>query len=176
MKKLNTFIISYLCGKNYFEKDGTQNWFVFQPKGKYLKVTYKNNIGYILSWKSKELSDLEIKSFNLLNHLLNPHIDKYDMSKIRIKFNGNFLNRFPPSIIHDKIVNIYIVYKMSNYFHDSNHPTTENYLSGSVKLTKNADINKCKYLGYGIGFDRIEFFSIGNDTGRNVIIFGLDMS
>ena len=30
--------------------------------------------------------------------------------------------------------------------------------------------------GYGIGFDRKIFFSIGDDVDRNVTIFGVDMS
>ena len=45
-----------------------------------------------------------------------------------------------------------------------------------VKLTKNTDINKYGYSGYGIGFDRKTSFSIGNEIGKNVIIFGVDMS
>ena len=47
LKKLNTFDINYFRGKNYFEEDGTQNWFVFQPVGKYLEIVYTNNITYI---------------------------------------------------------------------------------------------------------------------------------
>ena len=47
---------------------------------------------------------------------------------------------------------------------------------GAVKLTKNADIDKYKYSGYGIRFDRKEKFSVGNGFGRNCIIFGVDMS
>ena len=48
---------------------------------------------------------------------------------------------------------------------------------GLVRLTKNADINKYKYSGYGIGFDRHGFFyHPSGRTGRNVIIFGVDMS
>ena len=47
---------------------------------------------------------------------------------------------------------------------------------GAVRLTKNADIDKYKYSIYGIGFDRKGFFSIGDKVGRNVIIFGGDMS
>ena len=47
---------------------------------------------------------------------------------------------------------------------------------GSVKLTKNADIDKYGYSGYGIGFDRNTSFSVGNEIGKNVIIFGVDMS
>ena len=42
---------------------------------------------------------------------------------------------------------------------------------------KDADIDKYKYSGYGIGFDRHGFFSHpSGETGRNVIILGVDMS
>ena len=50
-------------------------------------------------------------------------------------------------------------------------------LLGVVKWTKNADIDKYVHSGYGIGFDRHEIFSFPvTGLGRNVIIFGLDMS
>ena len=103
-------------------------------------------------------------------------MDHYDTSKIRIKFDGSFLNRFPPTILHDNVVNIYIVYEITSDYKDINYPTLENCLIGSVKLTKNADIDKYRYSGYGIGFDREKSFSFGNDFGQNVIIFGVDMS
>ena len=45
------------------------------------------------------------------------------------------------------------------------------------QFAKNVDIDKYKYFGYGIGFDRHGFFSHpSGGTGRNVIIFGVDMS
>ena len=47
---------------------------------------------------------------------------------------------------------------------------------GAGKLTKHPDIDHYKYSGYGIGFDRKGFFSLGNEIGRNVIIFGVDIS
>ena len=44
-------------------------------------------------------------------------------------------------------------------------------------MTKNADIDKYGYSGYGIGFDRRGSFSFpGGGFGQNVIIFGADMS
>ena len=44
-------------------------------------------------------------------------------------------------------------------------------------MTKNADINKYGYSGYGIGFDRKTVFSFpGSGFGQNVIIFGVDTS
>ena len=48
---------------------------------------------------------------------------------------------------------------------------------GSVRLTKNADPDKYKYCGYGRGFgSRSEFLFTDRNIGRNVIIFGADMS
>ena len=98
------------------------------------------------------------------------------MGKIKIKINGSFLNRFPPIMPHRNVVNIYIVYEITSDYKDINYPILENCLFESVKLTKNADIDKYMYFGYGIGFDRQSSFSIGNETAKNVIIFGVDMS
>ena len=44
-------------------------------------------------------------------------------------------------------------------------------------MTKNADIDKYEYSGYGIGLDRRSSFSFpGDGFGQNVLIFGADMS
>ena len=75
-----------------------------------------------------------------------------------------------------KVVNIYIVYEISRSINISEYPTLENCLFGPVSLTKNTDINKYKYSGYGIGFDRHgSFSSPGIGLSRNVIIFGVNM-
>ena len=58
----------------------------------------------------------------------------------------------------------------------SRYQTLENCLFGAVKLTKDVDVDLYKYSGYDIGFDRKGFYSIGDAVGRNVIIFGVDMS
>ena len=48
-------------------------------------------------------------------------------------------------------------------------PMLENYVFGAVKLTKNADIDKYGYFGYGIGFDWKSRFSFpGGGFGENV--------
>ena len=168
--------LSYFHGKSYFDEDGNQNYHIFQPISKYLKVAYIGDINYILSWKSKGLNDVKIESIKTNNYSLNPRIDLHDMSKIRMKFNGSFLNRFPPTILHGDIVNIYIVYEITSSYKDINCPTLENSLFGSVKLIKNADIDKYGYSGYAIGFDKRTPFSTGNEIGKNVIVFGVDMS
>ena len=58
LKKLKTFDLSYFRGKNYFDEDGNQNYYIFQPISKYLKVAHVNDITNILSWKSRVLSDI----------------------------------------------------------------------------------------------------------------------
>ena len=77
---------------------------------------------------------------------------------------------------HGKIVNIYIVYELDETYVKT-HPTPANCLFGAVSITKNADINKNKYSGYGIGFDRAGAYLLPDGSfGRNVVIFGVDMS
>ena len=50
-------------------------------------------------------------------------------------------------------------------------------MTGDVKLAKNADLDKYIYNGYGIGFDsRSEFSLHDGSIGKNIIIFGVDMS
>ena len=123
------------------------------------------------------MNDIKIESIKTNNYLLNPSLDVYDNdTEIITKFNGSFLGRFPPTILHGDIVNIYIVYEITSDYKNIYYPTLENCLFGSVKLTKNADIDKYGYSGYGIGFDRETSFSFGNEIGKNVIIFGVDMS
>ena len=68
------------------------------------------------------------------------------------------------------------MYEIENSVDISSYPNLENVLFGAVKLTKHVDVDQHKYSGYGIGFDRNGFFSIGNEVGRNAIIFGVDMS
>ena len=122
------------------------------------------------------MHDTKIKSIAANNYQFNLRRNIYDMGKIRIKFNGSFLNRYPPTMPHRNVVNIYIVYEITSNNNDSNYPTLKNCLCGSVKLTKDADLDNYRYSGYGIGFDRKSFFSSGNDIGKNLIIFGVDLS
>ena len=69
------------------------------------------------------------------------------------------------------------MFEISKSINISNYPTLENCLFGAVSQTKNADIDKYKYSGYGIGFDRRSSFSFpGGGVGQNAILFGVDMS
>ena len=72
---------------------------------------------------------------------------------------------------------MFTLFMRSRNINNSDYPTLENYLFGAVRLTKNADIDKYGYSGYGVGFDKHGSFSFpGTELGRNVIIFGVDIS
>ena len=134
------------------------------------------NTNYISSWKSKGLSAEGIKPPTTSDNSLTPELSYYG-TKTRVKFTGSCLKQ--PKILynHGKVVNTYIVYELgacSSHFDD---PTLKNCLFGAVTLTKNADIDKYGYSGYGIGFDRRSSFSFpGGGFGQNILIFGVDMS
>ena len=84
------------------------------------------------------------------------------------------------------VVNIYCVYKLDAIASSRDTSfTIQNVLFGSMHITKNAtDSSKNNYEGYGICFDERSQFSLtmteGGRThltnGRNVLIFGADMS
>ena len=66
---------------------------------------------------------------------------------------------------------------LSTFSSHSDDPTLENSLFGAVTLTKNADIDKYGYSGYGNEFDRKSSFSFpSGGFCQNVIIFGVDTS
>ena len=175
LNKLKTFDSSYFVGKSHFEEDGTQNYLVFQPINKYFKVI--TNTDYVSSWKSKVLSAESIKPPTTSDNSLTPALSYYG-TKTRVKFTGSCLKQSKISYTHGKVVNIYIVYELGASTSNDNDPTLKNCLFGAVTLTKNADIDKYGYSGYGIGFDRKKAFSFpgGFGFGQNVIIFGVDMS
>ena len=100
----------------------------------------------------------------------------YYSTKKRLEFRGSCLKQSKSKFNHGKIVNVYIVYELDKTYVKTN-PTLVNCLFGEVSITKNADIDKNKYSGYGIGFDRTGVYLLPDGSfGRNVVIFGVDMS
>ena len=132
IKKLQIFDSSYFGGKSHFEEDGTQDYLVFQPITRYFTINEK----YILSWKSKGLSDESITPYATSDNSLTPLIDLYD-TRIRLKFNGSFLKQ-PNKITYDygHKVNVYIVYELGASSSNDSDPTLKNCLFGAVSLTK----------------------------------------
>ena len=113
--------------------------------------------------------------FKTPNQSITPSLE-YHGTKTIVRFNGSCLKQDKVTFNHGKIVNIYIVYELS-MFRVGSFFTLEDCLFGAVNLTKNADIDNHKYSGYGIEFDRLGSFSYpGIGSGKNVIIFGVDMS
>ena len=116
-----------------------------------------------------------MKNLTILKHLI--IVLDYHGTKTRVDLNGSCLKQDSVTFPCGKVVNIYIVYKVSKSINISNYPTPENCLFGAIILTKDADIDKYKYSGYGIGFDRHgRFWSPAIGLGRNIIIFGVDMT
>ena len=144
INKLQTFDLSYFRGKSYFEEDGTQNYLEFQPIIRYFRIIAN------IKWKSKRLCDHTITPYATSDNSLTPLIDHYG-TKIRLRFNKSCLKQ-PNKITYDKgcKVNVHIVYELSASSSISSDPTLKNYLFGAVILTKNADIEKYGYSGFGI--------------------------
>ena len=176
LNNLKTFDSSYFIGKSPFEEDSVQNCLVFQPLNKYFKVSTIDNDVYVLSWKSKVLSAESIKPPTTSDNSLTPKLNYYG-TKTRVKFTRSCLKQTKISYTHSTIVNIYIVYELGASSSNINAPTLKNCLFSADTLTKNADIDKYGYSGYGIGFDRKSSFSFPRGGfGQNVIIFGVDMN
>ena len=121
------------------------------------------------------MSHETLDSITASNYKITPELSFYG-TKTRVEFNGSCLKQDKVTHNHGKIVNIYIVYEISKNYNISSYPTLENCLFGAVSLTKNYDIDRYKYCGYGIGFDRHGEFSFGNGVDKNCIIFGADLS
>ena len=67
----------------------------------------------ISSWKSKGLSNEVIKPPSTSNNSLAPELS-YFINKIKVKFNGSCLKQDKITYTYGRIVNIYIVYKLSS--------------------------------------------------------------
>ena len=145
--------------------------------GKYFRLnSVAGVVDRVLSWQSKGLSNEIIKPHTTYNNSLNPKLNYYG-TKTRVKFIRSCLKQSRISYSHKKVVNIYIVYELDASSSNVNDTTLKNCSFGAVTLTKNADIEKYKYSGYGIGFDRRSCFSFTDGGfGQNVLIFGADMS
>ena len=75
-----------------------------------------------------------------------------------INFNGHYLIKNNISI-PKKVINLSISYTLNPQLTNLNTDFLGNCLFESLKLTKNADLDKYKYSSYGIGFDSRSGFS-----------------
>ena len=133
-----------------------------------------------MTWKSTGTDNLSANSdLKAISDgtLLLPTLENY--GRMSVKFNGNyFVQNKVLHLSNNNVVNIYIVYKLDTINNTRNTDyTIQNASFGEVKITKNSDISKNNYEGYGICFDEGGTFTKGNITNdKNVIIFGAEMS
>ena len=155
LKNLKTFDSSYFIGKSHFEEDGTQNYLVFDPINKYLKVIASTD--YVSSWKFKRLSAETIKPLATSDTSLTRALSYY-CTETRVKFTGSCLKQPTISCKHKALVNIYIVFELGASSSHNNDPTLKNSLFGAVILTKNTDINKMGTLVMELDLMENQFF------------------
>ena len=171
--------------------------FFFYKDQSYL--TYESKLGsFGFGITSKDIS--EWKSTGTYNYSSDSNMNavanaKYDLpnlkndGRMRVHLRGNHFQQNVVSIpnsYNNININIYCVYKLDQIASSRDTSfTIQNALFGAMQITKNAtDNSKNNYKGYGICFDeRCQFnHTITEDgiaytsNGRNVLIFGVDMS
>ena len=97
----------------------------------------------------KGLCNKSLKVVSITKNTLTPSVNYYG-DKVRLRFTGSVLQLKTVTYSHKKVVNICVVCEEDNFQNIDNYPTLRNALFGAVKLTKNADIDKYRYFGYGL--------------------------
>ena len=120
-----------------------------------------------------------IKPQSTSNNSLNPGVNYFDNYRIPVKCDGNCLKQGKAIFTHKQVVNIYIAFDINLWSSNVGKDfSSRNSLFGAVKLTTNADPDAYECSGDVIGFDASGSFllSDGSKFGKNVMIFGSDMS
>ena len=140
---------SILNGGKYFSLGIFQNYLVLIPAKKCIK--YLSGITRTDSWKSNKISEENIENITKSDSYFAPNfVDHHVIPDIN--FNRNCLINNNISITK-KIININLSKILNPWLRNLNAGfILNNYLYGSVKLTKNADLDKYKYSDYGRGF------------------------
>ena len=85
---------------------------------------------------------------------------------------NNILTSSNDHVITKNVVNIYCVYKLDPIASTRNTDyTVQNALFGTMQITKNTDIEKNNYKGYGICFDETSDFDHTITDGGFVHIY-----
>ena len=138
--------------------------FVYQPTFDKLELKKDKDTDYFFSWKSNGVYNSKLKPLYTAFF----HSIKRSGYKMRIKFSTDLLAVEQNNYLN-KIANDYNVYESYNW---SKIPL-KNFLFGAINIVKNSNKDKWVYSGYGITFDRGDWWSFGNSTARSVIIFGV---
>ena len=89
------------------------------------------------------MSNEKINSVETSNRSITPNL-RYYGTKTRVEFKENYLKQDKVTFNHGKIVNTYIIYKISKNINIIDYPILENCLFGAVILIQNADIDRYK--------------------------------
>ena len=130
---------SILNGAKYFSSGIFQNYLVFIPAIKHIK--YFHGTTQIYSWKSNGMSEESIENITKSDSNFAPNfVDHHSLPDIN--FNGHCLIKNNISILK-KVINIYISYTLGLQLRNFTTTfTLSNCLCGSVKLTKNTDLDE----------------------------------
>ena len=160
--------ISILDGGKYFSSRIFQIYSVFIPYIKYFIGTTR-----IDSWKSNGRSEENIENIAKSGSSFASTFNNYHVLPV-INFNGHYIinnNIYIPK----RVINLYISYILNSWLRNLNtNFTLNNCLFWSEKVTKNADLDKYKYSGYGIGFyfrSIVQNFYLQMETWEKMSLF-----
>ena len=141
----------------------------------------KDSNSTLRTWKSTAIDNYSVNSdLKAISDASNLFPSLENNGRMNVNFSSNYFRQ--DKILHpnsNNLTNIYIVDKLDpTSFSRITDYTTQNALFGNIGIIENASDNrKNKHAGYGIFFDEGSNFSIRNIVkGKNVIIFGADMS
>ena len=144
--------------------------------------------GKISTWKSTGIFNyLGNSNMNAVGDSGGGFPDIKNDSRLYVYLSGNHFQQNKVIIPNnDNVINIYCVYEIQPLASSRDTSfTIQNALFGAMQITKDAiDNSKNNYKGYGIYFDERSQFghTITEDgrahttNGRNVLVFGVDMS
>ena len=143
---------SILNVAKYFSSRIFENYLVFVPANKYIK--YFTGSTRIELWKSNGMLEESIENITKSDSNFAPTSADHHLLQ-DMNFNGHCLIKNNISI-PKKVINLYIYYTLGHQLRNLNTDfTLSNCSFGSVKLTKNADLDKYEYTGYCIEFDSV---------------------
>ena len=73
------------------------------------------------------MSDERINSIKTSDYRITPYLIYHNTNKIRVKFNGGCLKQDQATLLYGGIVNISIVYEVTDNFNVSSYPTRDNW-------------------------------------------------
>ena len=166
---------SILNGAKYFSSNRLQNHLVFISVRYIYWIIKDGSDSKFESWGSTGTSQESIKNSHTSDIL---QIWLVIINFKKVEFKGIYLKQDSESCLHKNLVNLYISYDLDTWSRDINTDfTLDNCSFGAINLIKSNDPDKRRFSSYGIGFDVRSHFSWSEGSwGKNVVIFGADMS